>query len=479
MKKLGDLLNGIEYCGTPDKDAGINIVVMDSRKVKEGALFVCVKGKNFDGHDVAADALKNGARAVVTERPLGLENEITVKDTRAAYAHLCQNYFDNPHHQLTLVAVTGTNGKTTVSSITKQALCNLGYKTGLIGTIRSEIGDIYVPAKFTTPEAWDISALLSRMVSAGCTHVVMEASSQALAQGRLIGLEFACSVFTNLTPDHLDYHGTMEDYYEAKKSLFRQSQAAVVNIDDPWGQRLVSEIGIPCTTVSSEDDAADYTAQNADYAISGVRFDLVGGGYTGSIRVPMPGLYSVSNALCAACALFALGFDRDSVCKAVSATQGVKGRCEILYDGECTVIGDFAHTADGLEQLLSSLRPFVTGGRMLAVFGCAGDRDPAKRPAMAQAVCRYADVIVMSGDNPRTEDPCDTIEQVRPILQASGKPYQAIPDRYEAIRWAAAQLEPGDVLVLCGKGHEDYQVLNGCTIYLNEGQIVREILTDN
>lgn len=476
MKRLGQLLTGIEYRGTVDADIAVDMIVMDSRKVRKGVLFVCVKGRQFDGHDMARQALAQGAVAVVTERQLGLENEILVADTRAAFAALCQNYFDNPQRKLTLISVTGTNGKTTVTSVLKQALSHLGYKTGLIGTIRSEIGDIHVPAKFTTPEAWDMAALLARMVEAGCSHAVLEASSQALAQGRLAGLRFACAAFTNLTQDHLDYHGTMEAYYQAKKSLFAQSDAGVINMDDPAGERLLAELPGPVTSFSAAGDTAGYRAQDIRYAVSGVAFDVYGDGYKKHISFPMPGHYSVSNALCAVCALVALGIERDAACDAVSATGGVPGRCEVIHSGDFTVIRDFAHTADGLEQLLSSLLPFVTEGRLVALFGCAGDRDPAKRPAMAEAVCRYADCVIMSADNPRTEPPEHTIDEVRPVLESSGKPYDAIPDRYEAIRFALGILREGDVLVLCGKGHEDYQVLDGYTVYLDEKQLVSEIL---
>lgn len=474
MKKLGTLLQAIEYAGTPDLQQDIDIVVMDSRKVREGALFVCVKGRTFDGHDVAAQMLQQGARAVVAQRPLGLPNEIVVKDSRAVFAKLCHNYFDNPQDKLSMVAVTGTNGKTTVSSVIKQSLEILGHKAGLIGTIRSEIGEIHVPAKFTTPEAWDLSALLYRMVSAGCSHVVMEASSQALAQGRLADMVFDCAVFTNLTRDHLDYHETMEAYYAAKKSLFDQSKCGVINLDDEAGRQMAEEVSIPTLTVSAGGQTADYVARGIHYAISGVTFEAVRQEDRLPISFPMPGAYSVNNALCALAALVSLGIDGEKAARAVSAVPGVRGRCEVLYHGDYTIIGDFAHTADALEQLLSTMRPFVTEGRMIVLSGCAGDRDPIKRPDMAAALCRYADFIVLSADNPRTEDPLNTFADFEPTILKSGKPFKAIADRYVAIEWAIEQLQPGDVLLLCGKGHEDYQVLDGYSTYLDEREMVRE-----
>lgn len=472
--KLCEVMKGIAYRGTP-ADCEVKDVMSDSRKVSAGSVFVCIEGRSFDGHTAAAAMLEKGACAVVTQRPLGLANELVVDDTRLAYARMCQNFFGNPQKGLTLVAVTGTNGKTTVTSIVKQALCNLGIQTGLIGTICCEIGDMVIPAKFTTPEAWDICALFARMRAAGCTHVVMEASSQALEQGRLLGLEFDCAVFTNLTQDHLDYHGTMEHYYQAKKILFGSAKHAVVNVDDPYGLRLAREIRIPLTTVSIEKEGADCCATGINCSIGGVSFTVSGKGFMERVSFPMPGLFSVHNALCAVCALFAIGVDKKAACAAVSGTKGVKGRSEVLYHGDFTVICDFAHTGDALKQLLSSIKPFVKG-RMVTLFGCAGDRDPKKRPAMAQAAGTYSDFVVLSSDNPRTEDPLTIIDEVRPYLAETGVKFTAIPDRYYAIRWALEQLGTDDVLVLCGKGHEDYQVIDGCTIYLDEHQLVREFL---
>ena len=466
------LLKEIEYEGTFE-NVEVKDVVSDSRKVSRGSVFVCIKGRRFDGHDLAEKALESGASLIVSERRLGLENEVVVKDARFAYARLCQGYFSNPQKKLTLIAVTGTNGKTTVSSIVKQALCRMGIKTGLIGTIHCEIGDMIIPAKFTTPEAWDCCALFSRMINANCTHVVMEASSQALDQGRLLGLEFACCVFTNLTGDHLDYHGNMENYYQAKKLLFAQTKNAVINIDDEYGKRLYEELDINKTSFSIESDNADYSAKSIDCSISGVKFLINGNSFISRVSFPMPGMYSVHNSMSAACVLFSLGMDRQSVCEAISETKGVKGRCELLYSDDVTVICDFAHTGDGLKQLLSSLRPFVKG-RLVTLFGCAGDRDPIKRPAMAEAVCKYSDFIVLTSDNPRTEDPLKIISEVAPLIRESGKPFTAEVDRFYAILWALDNLHKDDVLVLCGKGHEDYQVIDGCTIFLDEHRIVKD-----
>ncbi|MDO4566981.1 MAG: UDP-N-acetylmuramoyl-L-alanyl-D-glutamate--2,6-diaminopimelate ligase [Oscillospiraceae bacterium] len=472
---LSEILTGLDFKGGFEEREIAN-VCSDSRRVVKNSVFVCIKGRSFDGHEAADEAIKKGAAAVVTERKLGLENELLVSDTRQAYAKLSQNYFGNPQRGLKLIAVTGTNGKTTVTNTIKQALCSLGIKTGLIGTIHCEIDELTIPAKFTTPEAWDLAALFSRMLAASCTHVVLEASSQALEQGRLLGLRFDCAVFTNLTQDHLDYHGDMESYYRAKKLLFQNAKRAVINTDDEYGKRLAKEIKIPVTSVSAKEDSASYTAKFIECSITAVRFELCGDGYLHRIHYAMPGLYSVHNALCSAAVLFALGIDRSEACDAVSKTKSVRGRCEVLYSGDFTVICDFAHTADGLEQLLSSIRPFVKG-RLVTLFGCAGDRDPKKRPPMAKAAAKYSDFIVLSSDNPRSEDPLGIIAEVSEYLKETGVPFTAIADRYLAIKWALENSQKDDVLALCGKGHEDYQVIDGCTIYLDEHRIVSDFFS--
>lgn len=473
--ELHTLFAGVDCTGTlPDGQA--TLVTQDSRRAGPGAVFVCAKGRTADGHDFARKALEAGAVCIVTERPLGLPREVTVENGRKAYALLCQNYFGNPAQQLKLVAVTGTNGKTTVSTLIKQIIEHTGHKAGLIGTIHTEIDQMEVPAKFTTPEAWDLAALLARMAAAGCEYAVMEASSQALDQMRLWGLAFEVGVFTNLTQDHLDYHGDFEHYYQAKKSLFDQVKAMVVNADDPWGRRLLAEKpNVPAITFSDRDDTADYTAKNIRLSAAGVKFEMVGKSFIQRIRFPMPGAYSVHNAMAAAAAAIALGIPAHQAALALSATKGVRGRCEVLYAGDFTVLCDFAHTGDAIEKVLSGIAPFVEG-RLVVLFGCAGERDAQKRPQMGQAVVQYADFAILTSDNPRKEDPCAIMEDVEPVLKASGKPYWKILDRREAVERALEMLRKGDVLVLCGKGHEDYQAIDGVTIYLDEHRIVHDWL---
>lgn len=471
---LQKLFRNVIYEGQLPQGEAV-IVTQDSRKVCPGAVFVCTKGLSVDGHDYARAALQAGALCVVTERPLGLQGEVHVPSGRRAYAELCQNFFGRPAEKLRLIAVTGTNGKTTVTTLIKQILEHAGCKVGLIGTIHTEIDTMEIPAKYTTPEPWDLNALFSRMVLAGCSFAVMEASSQALDQLRLWGLHFEVGVFTNLTQDHLDYHKTFENYFAAKKSLFDQTEHMVVNMDDKYGRRLLTESGAQDQITVSLQEDADYTARDVRLSAAGVRFKLVGRGFSKEIDFPMPGSYSVYNALCAAAAAVAVGVSIETTAAALCSSGGVRGRCEVLYRGEYTILCDYAHTNDAIEKVLSGLAPF-TQGRLIVLFGCAGERDAKKRPLMSEAVVKYADFAVLTSDNPRKEDPCDIIKDAEPVLAASGKPYFVEVERRTALYRALEMLQPGDVLIFCGKGHEDYQVIDGVTIYLDEHRIVRDWL---
>ncbi len=471
------LLQGVAYTGTPPA-GNATLVTHNSRKVRPGAVFVCVAGRTADGHQYAPAALAAGAALIVSQRPLGLAGEVTVPDTRAAYARLCQNFFGRPAERLVLVGVTGTNGKTTVSSVLKQLLERLGVRCGLIGTNRAEIAEMLVPARFTTPDPWDLSALFARMVAAGCTHVVMEASSQALDQGRLLGLRFALAVFTNLTQDHLDWHGSMRAYYLAKQRLFMQCDAALVNQDDTAGRALMAESSAKVIkSYSLENDAADFVAKNMVLRAGASRFAYLNEDTLLPVTFAMPGAYNVANALAALAAAVMLGQPAPEAARALGSVPGVAGRCEVLYGGAFTVIRDFAHTADALDKLFAALKPFVAG-RLVVLFGCAGQRDAAKRPQMGTVVAKAADAVYLTSDNPRAEDEADTMAGALPPLKDSGKPLAVQPDRAQAVREALESLSDGDLLLLCGKGHEDYQVLNGYTVYLDEKALVEAWLAE-
>lgn len=474
---LYDLLNGVRYRGDIENKE-ISDVCSDSRKIKSGCVFVCIKGGSFDGHDYARTALENGAAVVVCERDLGLSDQIICDNTHLAYAVMCGNFFDNPGNQLRKIGVTGTNGKTTTTKIIKNILMNAGVKTGLIGTIQNEIGDEVIHASKTTPDAYELQSLFKDMVESGCDYVVMEVSSHALDQYRVGGVHFDIAVFTNLTQDHLDYHVTMENYYNAKKMLFDSADTAVINIDDDYGKRLIDEIDCRVYTYSAESSDADFYADNAVLTPDGVEFMLKSNDIMSKINFSMPGHFSVLNALAAAAAAIASGICVDKVVCSLNSEHGVKGRSEIIPTGrDFTVICDYAHTPDGLENILPSVRGYLKG-RLITVFGCGGDRDRGKRPLMAAAAAKYSDYIIVTSDNPRSEDPMAIIEDIVKGFDGMDCKYEIVCDRKQAIFRAVKIARKDDIIVLAGKGHEDYQVLADRTIHLDEREIVAKALKE-
>ncbi len=472
---LYQLLEG-QLCQTRPQDCAIGAVVVDSRKVKPGDLFVCIAGENADGHNYAAKAVEQGAAAVVCQRDLGLDCQVLVENTRAAYGIICANLFGNPARKLKLIGVTGTNGKTTITTLIHHILTDCGHKTGLIGTVHTVIGDMVIPAKYTTPDPMVLQGTFDRMVKAGCEYAVMETSSHGLDQRRLEGCRFDTGVFTNLTQDHLDYHHTMENYYQAKKRLFDQSDRAVLNLDDAAGRRLLEEVSCPCVTFSTHNNQADYTANDVQPAQLGSSFAVVGMGVISRVKLNMPGDFSVSNAMAAVACCVGLGLPLEDVCRSLTNCPGVEGRAEVIHSDELgLIIRDYAHTPDGLEKILAALRPFAKG-RIVTLFGCPGHRDATKRPKMAKAVAEGSDFVILSSDNPREEDPQAIIDDALVGMQGSKVPYKVIPNRYEAILWALQHRQPDDLLLLAGKGHEDYQVLKDETIYFDEKVIVQQAL---
>lgn len=471
--KLIDLLenNAVTAVG----DTEISSITDDTRKVTEGSLFVCVKGGSFDGHDAAAQMLEKGAAAVVCERDLGLgDKQILTDNSRKLYGKLCAAWFGHPERKMTLIGVTGTNGKTTTTSIIKHILMADGHKTGLIGTIQNEIGDEIFHTENTTPLTFEFMSVLAQMAESGCEYVVMEVSSFALVQHRIGPARFKTAVFTNLTQDHLDYHKDMEDYYQAKKMLFDVCDHALINIDDEYGKRLFGEVECGKTSFSVK-GKADVFADNIAISSSGSSFDLNRGDEKTSVRSPIPGMFNVSNLTAAAEVCLREGISADKVTAAIAAYNGVKGRCEIIPTGrDFTVICDYAHTPDAIENILKSVKEY-TEGRLICLFGCGGNRDAAKRPKMAAAAAKYADRLVVTSDNPRNEEPEAIIADILAGLKDSDIPRDIVTDRKEAIFHALKIAEKGDIIVLAGKGHEDYQVLAGMKhIHFDEREIVAE-----
>ncbi|HCC35414.1 MAG TPA: UDP-N-acetylmuramoyl-L-alanyl-D-glutamate--2,6-diaminopimelate ligase, partial [Ruminococcaceae bacterium] len=380
--KLHDLL--AESAGTPLGALEITDVTSDSRHVCKGCAFVCIEGTGLDGHDYAEAAVKKGARVIVANRDTGRENQIIVSDTRESYAVMCSAINGHAHKQLKLIGVTGTNGKTTVTYLIKAILECAGFKTGLIGTNQSLIGDESAEAANTTPDARALHGLLGSMLAADCEYVVMEVSSHALVQKRVFGLRFDTAVFTNLTQDHLDYHGTMENYLNAKRRLFEVCDKGVFNYDDRLVRDVMRECQCECISFSALSDEADYTAKNISYRVGGVDFELVGVGVIGRVHFATPGKFSVYNALAAGVAATATGMPFTAAVAALSEVSGVKGRVEIVpTDTDFTVVIDYAHSPDALENVISTLSN-VKKGRLVTLFGCGGDRDREKRPVMAR-----------------------------------------------------------------------------------------------
>ena len=470
--KLCELLLGVCECNS---EFEITEIVTDTRKVKEGSLFVCIKGERFDAHSCAAEMIEKGAVAVVCERDVGVENQFIVENSRNALSIIASNFYGNPTKALKLIGVTGTNGKTTSTYILKQALESMGHRTGLIGTIEYDTGFRKIHATNTTPEPLELQAVFSEMVDSGCEYVVMEASSQALAQGRLYGEHFAGCIFTNLTEDHLDYHKTKENYFLAKRMLLENSDVAVVNADDEAGVRLLKEQ--PCKAVGfSLEGKADYTAQNVKLSVGGVSYFAEFYNKAYFVKFPMAGEYNVKNSLGVLALLNELGFDAKEIINGLLECSGVRGRSEIIpTNRDFTIICDFAHTPDALRKILTQVKPF-TKGKLYCLFGAAGERDAVKRPLMGDVVATLADYIILTSDNPAYEDEQKIANDVLKGINNHETPYTVILDRVEAIEYAVGLLGSGDVLVLAGKGHEDYQHIKDEKIPFDEREIVRTAL---
>ena len=468
------LINLIE-CSEALADTDITGITCDSRQVKAGFAFVCINGAKADGHDYAEKALENGAAVVIAERDLGLGVQITVPDTHAAYADMCAKWFGNPADSLKLLGVTGTNGKTSVTYMMKKILEKSGYKVGLIGTIQNMIGDEIIAAHNTTPNAYELNSLFALMKAKGCTYVIMEVSSHALDQSRVYRLNFEAAMFTNLTQDHLDYHITMENYLAAKKKLFGMCKTAIINSDDPYSGELIK--GLDCRIVTySLGDSSTYSAKGVNYRPAGVDYEFVSDSEIGHIKVNTGGKFTVYNSLCAVACAVEIGIPLTSVASALLELKGVKGRAEVVPTGrDFTVIIDYAHTPDGLKNILSTFRE-CKKNRLIAVFGCGGDRDKTKRPIMGNIAARFSDYAIVTSDNPRTENPSAIIEDILEGMKGAAIPVKVIENRTDAIKFAVSIAQKDDIIVLAGKGHETYQILNTGTIHLDEREVVAEAL---
>ncbi len=476
---IGELFKGI--CEIPSElnNIAVSGVTSDTREVERGFVFVCVKGGSFDGHSKAAEMLEKGAAAVVTQEKLGLEREINVSNSRKAYPEILSAFYGHPTRSFKLCAVTGTNGKTTIANLCTEITRRLGYRTGVIGTLGTDTGSglhYSHDGPPTTPEPRKLYQLFSQMRGENTKYCFVEASSQALAQHRFAAESFDVGAFTNLTRDHLDYHKTMENYFSAKRRLFDMCEKAVVNIDDEYGKQIAEycrEKGVPLKTVSI-DGEADFYTEFVKLSAHGSEFILTDKENKKSypVRFALTGKYNVTNAVEAAVTVHLTGIPMDEVINALQNVKGVAGRLETLYQGEFTVIRDYAHTDDGLEKLLGTLKP-LTKGRLITVFGAAGERDAGKRPDMGRAAAKFSDIMIVTTDSPRHESPQQTIDDVVKGIPEK-LPHEEFVDRKAAVLRALELAEKGDVVALCGKGHEDYQAIGDVYYHFDEKEIVEE-----
>lgn len=480
--KLKELLKDVEIlAATADLDMEIGGVSYDSRNTATGDLFVAMTGFAVDGHTFIGKAAAAGAAAVLCEKvPQEEIPYVQVANSRRSLAVVGANFFGRPAESMTMVAVTGTNGKTTTTYLLKEILEKaLGAKVGLIGTNQNMIGEETIPTERTTPESFEVQKLFAQMRDAGCTHVVMETSSHALQLDRVYGVHYAVGVFTNLTQDHLDFHKSMEAYCDAKAILFRRCDVGVCNADDPWTERLLTDA--TCRKYFyAERAAADLRAEDISLQADHIAFTAVTAKQRVSVRVNIPGGFMVYNTLDVLGAALALGIPLEKSAEILKAVSHVKGRVEVVPTPgkDYTILIDYAHSPDGLENVLSSVKEFAKG-RTIALFGCGGDRDRTKRPKMGKVAAEIADFVVVTTDNPRTEQPADIIGEILPGVEAVGTPHVVIEDRVEAIHWAMDHAQAEDVIVLCGKGHETYQEINHVKYHMDEREIVAAYLSGN
>ncbi len=471
--KLSSLLKGVKTQDVYEEREVERVTDKDNENLKN-ALFICVDGNRVDGHSLAKKALDKGAVAVVTNRDLGLTQQIIVDDTRCAFSIIASNYYNNPSKKLKIIGVTGTNGKTSTCHFIKNILDSLGKKCGIIGTVENSWGDNSTESTLTTPKPMELHKLFNEMINAGCEYCVMEVSSQALHQKRVYGIGFCASAITNITPEHLDYHGCMENYINAKFELFRQSEFACVNIDDELIWQNIDKINCRTISYSTLQNKADYTAKNIVCNKDGIKYELVGLDCICRIQCDLYGKFTVYNTLCAVSVLLNLGFDIERISKGIKEILPVKGRNEIVpVPRNFTVMIDYAHTPDGLRNVLTSVRE-ITQGKIILVFGCGGDRDKTKRPEMGKIAGDLSNIAVVTTDNPRNENPLLIINDILCGMEKSKSRIAVIENRRQAIEFALQKARKGDVVLLAGKGHETHQIIGDNRIPFDERKIVEE-----
>jgi UDP-N-acetylmuramoyl-L-alanyl-D-glutamate--2,6-diaminopimelate ligase len=501
LLELLEKVDVLEVHGTRARE--IEGICFDSRRCEADFLFVAVAGMKSDGHLFVPEAVRRGAKAIVYEKEIARHasyTSIRVRDSRRALGVLGKNFFGNPSGALGLVGVTGTNGKTTVTYLLESILREAGHEPGVIGTVNYRWGTTVLAASHTTPESFELQRLLAGIREAGVSHVVMEVSSHALELRRVEDCEFDLGIFMNLTRDHLDFHGTMEDYYASKKRFFTdllagqkngRRQGRIINIDDPWGRRLAEELGAKGLTTFGIDSIAFVQAKEADLSLGEIRAEIETPAGAFPLRAPLSGRFNLYNILAATAAAFHLGIPLSAIQRGIECAKPVPGRLEkISESGEPAVFVDYAHSEDALKRVLQNLARFRQG-RIITVFGCGGDRDRGKRPLMGRAAAEESDLVIVTSDNPRTEEPLAIIGAIEGGIDASvmkkispeeiraagaGKIYTVVADRREAIGLAIGLASPEDIVLIAGKGHEDYQIIGTKTFPFDDRTVGREAL---
>ena len=477
--KLRELIKNLSIIEmNADAELEISGVSYDSRKTEKGDMFVAIRGFEADGHKFIPKAVENGAAVILCEEKPSCDIPyVLVSDSRYGLAIVSRDFFGDPASEMTMIGITGTSGKTSSSYLIKHMLeSKLDAKVGLIGTNGNMIGDEFLHTEHTTPESYELHKLFRHMADSGCTHVVMEVSSHSLTLERVAGIHFDVALYTNLSQDHLDFHGTMEEYAAAKRKLFSMCSLGCFNLDDAWADFMRDGASCRTMTFSTEKNEADLVAKDIRLTADGVRFASVSGDEISMTKLGIPGMFSVYNALGTMSVGLALGLSLTDCSDAMSSAKGVKGRLEIVPTGrDFSVVIDYSHKPDALEKVLKTLKP-VTRGRLIALFGCGGDRDKLKRPIMGRIAADNADLVVVTSDNPRTEDPDEIIREIVAGMKDKRTPTKVICDRREAIAWAIDNAAPGDVLLLAGKGHEDYQVVGHEKHHMDEREIVADCL---
>jgi len=483
LKTLLTAISVRQIIGQPDR--AVESIAYDSRRVQRNGLFVALRGEKFDGHDFIEQAVEKGASVIVAEREQKYPRatSVAVENTRTALADLSAAFYGYPARKLKLAGITGTNGKTTTTFLIQHICEKAGVRCGLIGTVRYQLGERVLPAARTTPESLDLQELLAQIANAGCRAATMEVSSHALAQDRTRGLEWDVAVFTNLTQDHLDFHGTMKNYFESKLKLFTQlasqqkkrKPVAVINIDDRYGEQLLGKIDKSISLITyGMGVRADFRASNYRMEFGGTSYQLDARGKSYLVRIPLIGRFNVANSLAALAAANAMGIGVREAVLSLGKSPQVPGRLEMVpAKRQFQIFVDYAHTPDALLNVLKTLRE-LEPRRLIVVFGCGGNRDREKRPLMAQVVDLNADYAIITSDNPRKEDPAAIISQVERGFRSSH--YEKIIDRAEAIARAIALAQPRDIVLIAGKGHETYQEFADHTVPFDDIQVARRAL---